>query len=159
MIRTVRDLALGLRPSMLDDFGLRAALEWYVRDVSRRYGVDVDLLVDGDVDALPEQHQTCVYRAVQEALTNCVRHAHARAIGVDVVGNAAGLSVSITDDGVGFDPAQRREGLGMRGLEERVNELGGKVVTRSAINQGTTITIHVPVPQDGEDRRLARIAG
>ena len=159
MFRTVRDLALGLRPSMLDDFGLRAALEWYVRDVSRRYGVDVDLLVDGDVDALPEQHQTCVYRAVQEALTNCVRHAHARSIGVDVVGNAAGLSVSITDDGVGFDPAQRREGLGLRGLEERVNELGGKVVTRSAINQGTTITIHVPVPQGGEDRRLARIAG
>jgi signal transduction histidine kinase len=159
MFRTVRDLALGLRPSMLDDFGLRAALEWYVRDVSRRYGVDVELLVDGDIDALPEQHQTCVYRAVQEALTNCVRHAHARSIGVDVIGSSAGLSVSITDDGVGFDPVQRREGLGLRGLEERVNELGGTVVTKSAVNQGTTLTIHVPVGENGEDRRLARIAG
>ena len=78
MFRTVRDLALGLRPSMLDDFGLQPALEWHVRDFTRRYGVDVELDVDGDFDALPDRYRTCVYRAVQEALTNCVRHAQAR---------------------------------------------------------------------------------
>src|SRR5436190_2096367 len=63
MFRTVRDLALGLRPSMLDDFGLRAALEWHVRDFTRRSGLDVELLMNGDFDALPDHHRTCVYRA------------------------------------------------------------------------------------------------
>src|SRR4029079_15519156 len=68
MFRTVRDLALGLRPSMLDDLGLQPAVEWHVRDVSRRYGVDARFTVDGDFHALPDQHRTCIYRAVQEAL-------------------------------------------------------------------------------------------
>ena len=62
MFRTVRDLALGLRPSMLDDFGLQAALEWHVRDFMRRYAIDVELKMDGDFDALPDKHRTCVYR-------------------------------------------------------------------------------------------------
>ena len=75
---TVRNLALGLRPSMLDDFGLRAALEWHVRDFMSRYAITVDLTTDGDLEALPEKHRTCVYRVVQEAMTNCVRHARAR---------------------------------------------------------------------------------
>ena len=80
MFRTVRDLALGLRPSMLDDFGLQPALEWHVRDFTRRYGVDVELEVAGDLDALPDRYRTCVYRSIQEALTNCVRHAQAHSI-------------------------------------------------------------------------------
>src|SRR5688572_1976721 len=111
MFGTVRDLALGLRPSMLDDFGLRAALEWYVRDVSRRYGVDVELKIEGHVDTLPDRIQTCLYRAIQEALTNCVRHAKAHSITVTVTGRDAGLDVSVTDDGIGFDSIQRRDGL------------------------------------------------
>ena len=63
MFRTVRDLALGLRPSMLDDFGLQPALEWHVRDFTRRSGVDVELTVEGDLETLPDRHRTCVYRA------------------------------------------------------------------------------------------------
>jgi len=66
--------------------------------------------------------------------------------------------VSISDDGVGFDPAGRREGLGLRGLEERVRELGGQIAVTSAMKKGTTITMHVPVRAAGEER-LARIAG
>ena len=123
MFRTVRDLALGLRPSMLDDFGLQPALEWHVRDFTRRYGVDVELTIDGDFDALPDRYRTCVYRAVQEALTNCVRHAEARTIKVNVAGYDDRLDVSVTDDGIGLDPARRRDGLGLRGIEERVKEL------------------------------------
>ena len=91
MVRTVRDLALGLRPSMLDDFGLQPALEWHVRDFGRRFGVPVELSVDGDLELLPEQHRTCVYRSVQEALTNCVRHARASRIAVSVSRHADGL--------------------------------------------------------------------
>jgi signal transduction histidine kinase len=138
MVRTVRDLALGLRPSMLDDFGLEPALEWYVRDVSRRCGVPIELSMEGDFDHLPEPHRICVYRAVQEALTNCVRHARASRIGVTVIQQPGGLVASVTDDGVGIDPARRGVGgLGLRGIEERVRDLDGALTIRSSSGAGT----------------------
>ncbi|HEY5616413.1 MAG TPA: histidine kinase [Vicinamibacterales bacterium] len=157
MFRTVRDLALGLRPSMLDDFGLQAALEWHVRDFTRRYGVDVELSVHGDLDVLPDQHRTCVYRAIQEALTNCVRHANARSIEVSVTGQSDRLDVSVIDDGMGLDPARRRNGLGLRGIEERVKELRGTMTVGGAMNQGTTLAIQLPLPV--MEVSLARAAG
>jgi signal transduction histidine kinase len=159
MFRTVRDLALGLRPSMLDDFGLRAALEWHVRDVTRRFGVDVQLNIQGGVDTLPDRYQTCVYRVIQEALTNCVRHAKAHSIRVDVTGHNDELDISVSDDGIGFDPARHRDGLGLRGIEERVKELGGVMVLTSAASRGTTIAMHVPVPVPMTEVQLARVAG
>lgn len=159
MFRTVRDLALGLRPSMLDDFGLRAALEWHVRDVTRRYGLDVELRVAGEFDHLPDRHQTCVYRAIQEALTNCVRHAQAHSITVSVTSHEDGLNVFVTDDGVGFTPAGRRDGLGLRGLEERVRELDGDMTITSVESRGTTITVHLPLPASMTEVALARTAG
>jgi signal transduction histidine kinase len=159
MFRTVRDLALGLRPSMLDDFGLRAALEWHVRDVTRRFGVDVQLNIQGSVDALPDRYQTCVYRVIQEALTNCVRHAKAHSVTVDVTGHDDELDISVSDDGVGFDAARRRDGLGLRGIEERVKELGGVMIVTSAAGCGTTIAMHVPAPVPMTEVPLARVAG
>jgi signal transduction histidine kinase len=165
MVRTVRDLALGLRPSMLDYIGLQAALEWQARDFSRRYGVPVDLEVRGDLDALTDQHRTCVYRVVQEALTNCIRHAHARQVGIELNAGRERLELSVTDDGIGVDSAARpstslgatREGLGLRGIEERVRELGGTVVMRSATGQGSTLTIELPLVS--AEVALARAAG
>src|SRR6185436_8269889 len=99
VVRTVRDLALGLRPSMLDDFGLQPALEWHMRDFTSRYDVDVELNMDGDFDVLPDPYRTCVYRAVQEALTNCVRHAKASAINVSVSSCRDHVDLWVTDDG------------------------------------------------------------
>jgi signal transduction histidine kinase len=144
---------------MLDDFGLRAALEWHVRDVTRRYGLDLELRADGEFDNLPDRHQTCVYRAIQEALTNCVRHAEAHSIKVNVTSDEDGLNVSVSDDGIGFDPALRRDGLGLRGLEERVRELDGDMTITSAMSQGTTLTMHLPPPAAITEVRLARAAG
>ena len=158
MFRTVRDLALGLRPSMLDDFGLHPALEWYVRDVVRRYGMDVELDVRGDLD-VPERYRTCVYRAVQEALTNCVRHAKAKSVKVSVTRIDDGLDVSIADDGIGLDPVRRRHGLGLRGMEERVRELHGSVAVVGASGSGTTISIHLPISILEAEETLARAAG
>ena len=147
MFRTVRDLALGLRPSMLDDFGLRAALEWHVRDFTDRCGLDVDLRIDGDFDALPDRYRTCVYRAVQEALTNCVRHARATRVTVSVTADASRLDAIVTDDGTGLDPARRRNGLGLRGIEERVKELDGSCVLGNGPgSKGTRLAISLPVP-------------
>ncbi len=127
MFRTVRDLTLGLRPSMLDDFGLRAALEWHTRDFMRRYAINVELSMGGEFDTLPDKHRTCVYRVVQEATTNCARHAHARNIKVTVTTEGGQLTLTVRDDGVGLDPSRRRKGLGLRGVDERVRELDGRM--------------------------------
>jgi signal transduction histidine kinase len=159
MFRTVRDLALGLRPSMLDDFGLQAALEWHVRDFRKRYGVNVDLTVHGQLDDLPDAYRTCVYRAVQEAMTNCVRHANAGNVKVTLAGYGDRLHVTVTDDGVGLDPHRRGEGLGLRGIEERVKELNGTVEIVSAPGTGTTVVIRLPLPAAVTEVALARIAG
>ena len=158
MFRTVRDLALGLRPSMLDDLGLQAALEWHVREFVRRYGVDVTLDVDGPLNDLPEVYRTCVYRSVQEALTNCARHAKANAVHVTVGADADHLNVCVTDDGVGIDSTGRREGLGLRGIEERVKELEGTMTIGNVPGRGTKLTIRLPLPRVMEVP-LARAAG
>jgi signal transduction histidine kinase len=159
LVRTVRDLAMGLRPSMLDDFGLQPALEWHVRDFARRYAVRVDLNLHGDFNALPEAYRTCVYRAVQEALTNCIRHAQAHAIVVAINGQVDRLDVSITDDGVGLDGHRRGGGLGLRGIEERVRKLDGVMTIHSKPGQGTTLAIRLPLPGPVAEVPLARAAG
>jgi signal transduction histidine kinase len=157
MFRTVRDLALGLRPSMLDDFGLQAALEWHVRDFTSRYDANVELTMHGDFNTLPDRYRTCVYRAVQEGLTNCVRHARARCIKVSAIKHDNQLDVSLTDDGIGFDTGRRSSGLGLRGIEERVKELLGTMTVGSAAGHGTTLTIQLPLP--AAEVPLARAAG
>jgi signal transduction histidine kinase len=159
MVHTVRDLALGLRPSMLDDFGLQPALEWLVRDFGRRYGMPVELAVEGDLARISEPHRTCVYRVVQEALTNCVRHAQADRINVKVSGSNESLAVSVSDDGVGLYPSRRPDGLGLRGIEERVRELDGVMTIRGAAGAGTTLTIRVPLPAQTVEVARARAAG
>jgi signal transduction histidine kinase len=159
MFRTVRDLALGLRPSMLDDFGLQPALEWHVRDVASRYGVNVELYMDGNFDILPDRYRTCVYRAVQEALTNCVRHAKARVVNVSVTSHGDHLDVSVTDDGIGFDSAQFRNGLGLRGIEERVKELHGVMTIGDADDGGTRLAIRLPLAAHQTEVPLAFAAG
>jgi signal transduction histidine kinase len=163
MFRTVRNLALGLRPSMLDDFGLRAALEWHARDCMSRYAIDVSLQTEGDLDALPDKHRTCAYRVVQEATTNCVRHADAKKIQIGVSADGDQLRVWVSDDGRGLDPRQRRSGLGLRGIEERVKELHGTMTISSTSMGGTTLFVSLPLPvalgAGEKDAPLARAAG
>jgi signal transduction histidine kinase len=159
MVRTVRDLALGLRPSMLDDLGLQPALEWHVRDVARRFGVEADLDVHGNFDGLPEQWRTCIYRSVQEALTNCVRHAFASRITVGLAWEDGTLHLRVRDNGVGLNHSQRREGLGLRGLEERVKELNGTMAIESSPGAGTTVDIRLPRAGAFPEDALARVAG
>lgn len=159
MVRTVRDLALGLRPSMLDDFGLQAALEWLVRDLSRRYGLTVDLAVEGSLDAVVDPHRTCVYRVVQEALTNCVRHARATHVAVKVRARHGHLRASVTDDGIGVSPENRARGLGLRGIEERAKELGGTVEISDADPRGTVLVLDLTLPANTPEAAVAHLAG
>jgi signal transduction histidine kinase len=143
---TVRNLSLGLRPSMLDDFGLAAALEWQARDFMSRYATAVDLQVEGPVDALSDAHRTCVFRVVQEAMTNCARHAGAANIRIRVIADTQQLRVFVSDDGVGIDPARRLHGLGLRGIDERVKELRGSMTLSADVGRGTTLGVRIPLP-------------
>ncbi len=149
-LRAVRDLAMGLRPSMLDDLGLGPAVEWQAREFSRRFGVPVTVELDGALENLPERHRTCVYRVVQEALTNCARHARARSIRVTIHGREESVIVTVQDDGIGFDPAEAAgRGLGLLGIQERVRELGGRVDIFSQPGRGTLLTAEVPLRAAG----------
>jgi signal transduction histidine kinase len=157
ILRSVRDLVMGLRPSMLDDFGLQPALEWHVRDFRRRSNMRVELSLGGDLNALPDQHRTCVYRIVQEALTNCARHSQARRADISLRHEPGRLELMVSDDGVGLDQSQTR-GMGLLGIEERVRELHGTFEVRPVEGGGTQLLVTLPVPV-AEEAQLASAAG
>jgi len=145
-LRTVRDLAVGLRPSVLD-LGLLPALQWQARHFSKRTGIPVSVRAEGEFLALSEGHKTCVYRVVQETLTNCARHAGARKAEVTLRETGGALEVWIHDDGRGFDSESSRQGgLGLIGIEERVRELGGDVQIESGPGKGTTLRVRFKLP-------------
>jgi signal transduction histidine kinase len=145
-LHVIRDIAAGLRPSVLDDLGLPAAVQKQTREFSKRTGVTVSVKVDGRFDELRDPHRTYIYRIVQEALTNCAKHANARHIAVTLADRHGRIELTIADDGAGFDPDRMRTGgLGLIGMEERVRELGGTVDVRSSRSQGTTIHVIAPL--------------
>jgi signal transduction histidine kinase len=146
-LRAVRDLAMGLRPSMLDDLGLGPALEWQAREFSRRMGVPVDLRIDGSIEHLQDEHRTCVFRIVQESLNNCAKHAHPKNIRILVHGSSDRVNLTVQDDGVGFDrEAGGGTGLGLISIEERVRELDGTVtLTSQPPNRGTLLRVEIPL--------------
>jgi signal transduction histidine kinase len=144
-MRAIRDLAMGLRPSMLDDLGLEAALQWQEREFSRHTGVPATVTVEGKLDHLTEVQQTCIYRVVQEALTNCARHAKAKNVMVSVRAEEEHVIVVVQDDGVGFEFLTSGRGLGLLGIRERVEALDGTLHISSLPNQGTIVQVDVPV--------------
>jgi signal transduction histidine kinase len=144
-MRAIRDLAMGLRPSMLDDIGIEAALQWQGREFSRHTGVPATVRVNGSLDYLSDSQRTCIYRVVQEALTNCARHAKATHVLVSLSADENGVEVIVRDDGIGFNASAARGGLGLLGMQERVQELDGKVAITSTRNGGTTIRVELPV--------------
>lgn len=151
----VHDLALQLRPSVLDDLGLAAALERYVADCRRRYALQIDLAVQGlDAQRLPPQVETALYRIIQESLTNIARHAQAKTASVLIERRNGSVRAIIEDDGRGFDPlAIGMERLGLYGIRERAELLGGTLTIEAAPGQGTSLYIEVPL--EAEEGRHA----
>jgi signal transduction histidine kinase len=147
-VRAIRDMALLLRPPMLDDLGLLPALEWQARETSRRSDMEVEVHAGELPGNLPDRVRTGIYRLVQEALQNAARHAHAKNAMVVVKSEADKVEVEISDDGVGFQP-ERTRGMGILGMEERVRQLGGTLDLKSAPGKGTTIRAALPL--DGKD--------
>lgn len=139
----VRNMALLLRPSMLDDIGLVPALRWQAREVSRRTGIRVDLATGSLPDELPEEHKTCIYRVAQEALHNCARHADAHVCRITLSHENGELLLAVQDDGKGFDRTER--GLGLLGIQERAERLHGRFEVNSVPGRGTLLTVALPL--------------
>lgn len=161
-LQNVRDLSQLLHPSMLDDFGLPEALTAYLRNFSKRTGI-VARLNDGELDGrLPPEAEVTVYRIVQEALTNVARHSGARSCDVALTRRDGLLELAIEDDGrgIGSMPARLlevRRGLGLIGMRERAQALGGTFNIENRTNGGTRILVRLPLHQGAAP--AAKLAG
>jgi len=144
-LHDVRRLAVELRPKALDDFGLVPALERLRDTFSEQTGMRVDL--ESQVrERLPTDVETALYRIVQEALTNIVKHAQASAVSIVLARTSRAIAAVIEDDGQGFTPDASGEGLGLLGMGERLALLGGKLKIEASPGAGTTIVAEVPLP-------------
>jgi signal transduction histidine kinase len=146
-LRIVRNIAMLLRPSMLDDLGLTPALNWLIKEVSKSSGLDIRSDIDSEVDALPDTHSTCVFRVVQEALTNAVRYSKATKVEVSLRLDRDLVRGAIIDDGVGFNPdLVKGKGSGLSSMSERVKELNGEILLSAAPGKGVRIEFTLPRP-------------
>jgi signal transduction histidine kinase len=145
-LEEVHELSLRLRPRILDDLGLAAALERLAAEWEARYKIPIDVAIRLN-ERLPGAVETAIYRIVQEALTNIVRHAQAHSASILIERRGNMLRAIIEDDGIGFDPQTRfgEHHLGLLGMRERAELLGGKLVIESAPGAGTSLLIEIPL--------------
>ena len=147
----VHGIMLDLRPSLLDDLGLEAALRWYAEKTLESRGVEVVFERSGDERRLPSEVETTVFRVAQEALSNVARHSGAENVLIDLSYGESAVSVEVEDDGSGFDPREfdrgldGTRGLGLLGMKERVSLLGGNFSVSSSPESGTRIRLEVPL--------------
>jgi signal transduction histidine kinase len=147
-VKSIRDMALLLRPPMLDDLGLIPALEWQAREISRRCDMEVDVEAGDLKENMPDEIKVGIYRLVQEALQNAATHAHAKHAKVVVKQDANKVVVEIIDDGEGFD-THRKRGMGILGMEERVRQQRGIFRIDSTLGKGTTVHAELPLARRG----------
>ncbi len=140
-------LAVNLRPASLDKVGLVPALNQYIDQFRYQYAIDVVADLEGLTGVrLPDEAETALYRIVQEALVNVARHAQASSVGLILARNGATVTAIVEDDGVGCDPVRAmHEGrLGLLGMRERAEMLGGTLTIESAPSRGMTVFVEVP---------------
>lgn len=152
-LHEVRNLAVNLRPSALDDLGLPAAIEHYVGMCIRHYGLDIELTIHGlNEERLSTERETAIYRIVQEALTNVARHAQASSVDVILEKRGDGVVVIIEDNGCGMDlksmVGKPDKGLGLYGIRERAELLGGKLTIESEPGKGTSLFVMLPLESE-----------
>jgi signal transduction histidine kinase len=144
-IAQIRDRALDLRPALLDDLGLAAALDWLCRQQAQRSGVAIACAVP-PLPTLPPDLATAIYRIVQEAITNALKHSGAERIDVALALGEDSIDVSVVDNGRGFDGINTVPGVGLPGMRERVDTLGGHLQLESRVAAGTRILVRFPLP-------------
>ena len=159
VLRQVRDIALSLRPSILDDLGLGAAVQWYAEQTAARANLALSCEVDAHVGGLSPATEIACFRVLQEALTNVVRHAVAKSVLVQLSNRGNYLELVVRDDGRGFDVddvithAGRGSSMGLLGIRERAALLGGVTTVTSTPSVGCEVRVHLP--RVAHDRALA----
>jgi signal transduction histidine kinase len=152
-LQSVRDLSQLLHPSVLDDFGLPETLTAYLRSFSKRTGIQTEFQPHGMTARLPTDTEVCIYRIVQEALTNVARHSGARRVRVTLDRIDDGVTLLVEDDGRGIElpkgSSPGTAGLGLVGMRERAQAVGGSFALRSQPGQGTTIQVSIPGARAG----------
>jgi signal transduction histidine kinase len=144
-LRAVRRLAVELRPKALDDYGLVPAVERLAESFIEQTGLKLDVAAQLGEARFPSDVETALYRMVQEALTNIVKHAQAHHVSIVLTGGRETITALIEDDGRGFDLAAAREGMGLDGMRERLGLVGGKLTIESRPGGGTTLVAKVPL--------------
>jgi signal transduction histidine kinase len=147
-VRTVRRISTGLRPGVLDDMGLVAAIVWQTTEFQKRTGIRCRTALPPDTDVFDKDLSTTVFRIFQEMLTNVARHAHATRLDVELRHEAGRLVLEVFDNGVGMVPGDLKEmaSLGLLGMQERAMRLGGAVQIDGARGAGTRIAVSIPIP-------------
>jgi signal transduction histidine kinase len=150
-LQQVRNLSLDLRPSLLDDLGLAAALRWYLDRQAQRAGFSAEFTTDPPGIRAPANLETACFRVAQEALTNIVRHAQAKRVRLDLRQSNSELCLRVRDDGIGFEVGEARQravrgsSLGLLGMQERVLLIRGRFEIRSSPGRGTEVQVRLPL--------------
>jgi signal transduction histidine kinase len=150
-VGVVRNLALDLRPSILDDFGLVPAIRWYLKRQLESSEMRGSIIEEDVPENLPSATETACFRVMQEAVTNILKHAQASNIMITIGRTPDGLRLIVRDDGIGFDVDEARrkssmgESFGLLGMQERLGLLGGMLTIRSTPTEGTEIEAIYPV--------------
>ena len=144
MLQTVRTVSSELRPPVLDEFGLVAAIEWQAGEFQKKFGTRCEVTVNWRTEFQCQRIETAVFRILQEALTNVARHASASKVGVFLTEGVTELILSVQDNGRGITRTQQRQSLGILGMCEQALLFGGAVVISGLQNKGTTVTVKIP---------------
>ncbi|MBI5373590.1 MAG: PAS domain S-box protein [Sphingobacteriales bacterium] len=146
-VQSVRRIASQLRPSLLDDLGLTAAMEWQLGEFEKRAGIKTSFLAPQEEIPVPDAAKTALFRIFQESLTNVVRHSSAKKVSVELREEEDQLVMTIMDDGKGFEPGKvaDKKTLGILGMKERSEMMGGRYEIRSVPGEGTAVVVSVPV--------------
>ncbi|HET7089547.1 MAG TPA: ATP-binding protein [Anaerolineae bacterium] len=147
-LEEVRRLSMDLRPAVLDDLGLIPAIRWCVKECAEQKGTEVNFNTTDSLGRLPSEVEIVLYRAVQEGLTNIVRHAQAQRAEINLARGPRAVWLTIIDDGRGFESNDRNgKGLGLAGMQERVALIGGRLQVDSEAGGGTRIFIEIPLEE------------
>lgn len=152
-VKTVRRIAADLRPGILDDFGLSAAIEWQLQQFKERTGIAVALDAEVDESRLTKDMATAGFRILQEALTNVARHAEATRVSVTVRAEDNAFTLEVRDNGKGLQPDPNRKSLGLLGMRERARQLGGAVTVEEAAEGGVSVLLTAPLARETSGKR------
>jgi signal transduction histidine kinase len=155
-IYAVRRISSELRPGLLDDLGLRAAMEWQAKEFQDRTGITCEVAFNSILSISDQERATTVFRIFQETLTNVLRHAEATKVKVCMKENQNALLLTVRDNGIGITKEQisNTKSFGLIGMQERAHLWGGKIEINGIIDNGTTVTVSIPLDKKTKHKKI-----